>query len=354
MQAALFVIGGLLVGATVLSRIRSARWWVRFADFPRVQLAVMLAVVLAAQVATGGVAGVPDAIFVLAVGAALVEQVAQIFPYTPLAPKEVATARRNDDDGAISILISNVLMENRRAGDLLALVRETDPDVVLAVETDAWWSRQLEVLDGDYPHSLKHPQDNYYGMLFFSRLDLRAAEIRFLAEAAIPSVRAQIRLRSGFWITFYGLHPRPPQPREDTHQRDAEILIVGEEIAARGEPSIVAGDLNDVAWSYTTRLFQRVSGMLDPRRGRGTFSTYHARYPIFRWPLDHIFHDACFALVRLERLRSIGSDHFPVFAALRFEPRAEPHQKPPAADADDHREARARIEESRQARRGET
>jgi endonuclease/exonuclease/phosphatase (EEP) superfamily protein YafD len=345
----LLLLGCVLIGLTVLSRVRSPRWWVRYADFPRVQIAVGLAAVLAAYAASYGVSGGLDAIFALAVAVALLDQGARIFPYTLLAPKEVMQARSRDRDGSIRILISNVLMENRRADDLLALVRETDPDVLLAVETDDWWHERLAALDEDYPHNLKQPQDNYYGMHLFSKLELRAPEVRFLVEDDVPSVRAGIRLRSDHWIEFYGVHPRPPEVQEDTEERDAEILIVGKQIRADGRPSIVAGDLNDVAWSHTTHLFQRISGTLDPRRGRGTFNTFHAQYPMLRWPLDHIFHEASFTLIRLERLRSIGSDHFPVFAALQYEPKAESHQEAPDADLEDHEEAREKIVEGREA-----
>jgi endonuclease/exonuclease/phosphatase (EEP) superfamily protein YafD len=86
----------------------------------------------------------------------------------------------------------------------------------------------------------------------------------------------------------------------------------------------VAGDLNDVAWSHVTRLFRRLSNALDPRIGRGLYATFNARWPLMRWPLDHIFFTEDFRLVRLERMGFIGSDHFPILVELSCEPaRAE-------------------------------
>ena len=306
MRLTLFVLGAVLIILTVLSRVRSARWWIRFADFPRIQIAGGLVVALVLHAVLVGWGTAADAVFGLALLAALAYQASRILPYTPLAPKQVHVARRPDPARCLRILISNVLMENRHADRLLALIRDKDPDLVLALETDDWWRQQLDVLDRDYPHQLKQPQGNCYGLHFVSRLELRSPEVRFLLEDDIPSVRTSLRLRSGDWIEFYGLHPRPPQVEEDTETRDAELLMVGREIRADGRPSIVAGDLNDVAWSHTTRLFQRISGCLDPRKGRGMFNSFPANYPIFRWPLDHIFHEASFTLVHLERLPSIG------------------------------------------------
>ena len=349
MRLVLAALGGALILMTLLSVVRSVKWWVRLADFPRLQIAAGLAIVLAAYLALYGWAGTPEGLFLLALAGALAYQSARIFPYTILAPVEVVDARSPRKEASVRLLIANVLMENRRADDFLALVRENDPDLVLAVETDDWWTERLKALDRDFPHSVKQPQGNYYGMNFFSKLELGSPEIRFLVEADVPSLRTDVRLRSGDWIRFYGVHPRPPEVRVDTEDRDAEILILGEQIEADGKPSVVAGDLNDVAWSHTTRLFQRISGTLDPRRGRGLFSTFHAGYPMFRWPLDHIFHEESFTLVRLERLRSIGSDHFPVFAELCYEPKAEARQDAPEADQADREEAREKIAEGKEA-----
>ena len=115
------------------------------------------------------------------------------------------------------------------------------------------------------------------------------------------------------------------------------------EIAEETGAAIVAGDLNDVAWSHTSRLFRRISRLLDPRVGRGMYNTFHARYWPLRWPLDHVFVSDTFVLRRLQRLPAFGSDHFPVYIALDHAPAASAVQEAPAPDADDHAEAREKL-----------
>jgi hypothetical protein len=91
---------------------------------------------------------------------------------------------------------------------------------------------------------------------------------------------------------------------------------------------VVAGDLNDVAWSRSSELFLRLSGLLDPRVGRGLYNSYNAKNPLFRYPLDHVFHSSHFRLVSLERLPYVGSDHFPMLVELSYEPEAVRRQQP--------------------------
>jgi hypothetical protein len=107
----------------------------------------------------------------------------------------------------------------------------------------------------------------------------------------------------------------------------------------RDLPVIVAGDLNDVAWSATTRLFRKISGLLEPRIGRGMFNTFHAGIPLLRWPLDHLFHSKHFALVTMRRLAAFGSDRFPILVELAFIDDNARKPQAPAADADDHEQA---------------
>jgi endonuclease/exonuclease/phosphatase (EEP) superfamily protein YafD len=123
-------------------------------------------------------------------------------------------------------------------------------------------------------------------------------------------------------------------------------LIVAKAVAAARRPAIVIGDLNDVAWSATTRLFQKTSGMLDPRVGRGMFSTFHAKHAWLRWPLDHIFISPEFTVASLARLGYFGSDHFPMYARLCYNPPAAAVQQAPEADPADREIAEDKIEKA--------
>src|SRR5690606_11660748 len=124
-------------------------------------------------------------------------------------------------------------------------------------------------------------------------------------------------------------------------ERDAEILMVGKEVKKYKGPCIVFGDLNDVAWSHTTRLFLRTSELLDPRRGRGIFSTFNARYWLLRWPLDHYFLSAHFRLVSMKVEPPIDSDHFPISICVQLS--SEDKSRVMKADPDEKSEADRKI-----------
>jgi endonuclease/exonuclease/phosphatase (EEP) superfamily protein YafD len=254
---------------------------------------------------------------------------------------ELLTSRASPSERSLRVLVVNVLMTNRTADQLFALIRQHEPDVILAVETDAWWGTHFEKLAPAYPERLVHLLENTYGMLLYSKLELLEPEIRFLLKPDIPSIRTGVRLRSGESVRLYCLHPEPPSPSEaDTSlPRDAELVLVGREAAAAGGPTIVAGDLNDVAWSHTSRLFRRISRLLDPRIGRGMFNTFHAGYWLVRWPLDHVFVSEEFALHAIRRLPAFGSDHFPIMIDLEHRPVVADLHEPPEADGEDHAEA---------------
>ena len=335
-----------MVAATVLPFVRSDYWVVRIFDFPRMQITVAFAAVLAAHLWVREDPGVADRWFLGLLVVCLAYQIYRMWPYTPLHRKQVQRIRAPDRRHSLSILISNVLMTNRESGKLLALIREYDPDVILTVETDDWWEQQLRDLEKTHPHTLKQAQDNTYGMLLYSCLELVDPQIRFLIEDDIPSFHTDVRLESGDEVRLRCLHPRPPAPGESTRstERDAELLLVAKQLKSQDLPTVVVGDLNDVAWSHTNDLFQNVSRLLDPRIGRGFFSTFNANWPLIRFPVDHAFVSQHFGVEEFAVLRHVGSDHFPVYARLSLTPEAiAANESPRPADAGEEAEASEKI-----------
>lgn len=346
------IFAALLLGvATALPLIRLDDWWIRIFDFPRLQILALGLLVLVAFLFFWNPRNLFEGLALAVLVTALFFQCYKIFPYTPLAPKQVRSTSRPAADNTLSLLIANLLMSNRDSQRFLAIVRDADPDIVLTLEPDAWWEEQLRRLEGEYPHTVKKPLDNSYGMLLHSKLELVDPQIKFLVKEGVPSIHTHVRLPSGGLIRMHCVHPEPPSPTEaeTSTERDAELLIVGKEVKDYDQPVIVTGDLNDVAWSYTTTLFQKTSGLLDPRIGRGMFNSYSARNPLMRWPLDHLFHSDDFLLVEMARLPDFGSDHFPIYVKLSLDAEAEQLQeKPEKLDGEEREQVEEKIEKVEQ------
>ena len=320
---------GLLVLSLALATIAPSfnlrHWTIRAPEFPRIQYAVLAGILLLVLLVSRQFLGAPSAWWSVFLVPTLCFQLYRIWPFTPLHAVEVAQARDEHTNGRkarVSVLSSNVLMENREAHRLIELVHSTRPDILITLETDTWWQEQLDAALTDWPHRVACPQDNLYGMHLYSQLPLASVHVNYRVQESIPSITATLDIGPNKQtIQLIAAHPRPPAPGENTRstERDVELLLIADEIATLDLPVIMAGDLNDTAWSRTTRLFLQVSGLLDPRIGRSPVNTFHADYRLLRWPLDHVFVSPHFRLVRFQRMSHIGSDHFPVFAELELE-----------------------------------
>jgi endonuclease/exonuclease/phosphatase (EEP) superfamily protein YafD len=328
---------------------KSDAWWIRIWDFPRLQLLVLgLAL---GFIYLWSTKDTPNrrVLFasLLVIGAGL--DLYRTLPYSRVWRVESLPPKSHAPERQFSLFIANVLQENTQAEKLLRLIAKKSPDLILLVEVNERWLTALAALDNDYRFHLKKPQENEYGIAFYSRLPLEAAEIRYLIEPTIPSVWARVVLRSGDRIEVFGLHPRPPREKAGpTTERDAELVQVASVARRSSHPVVVMGDLNDVAWSHTTRLFRRISGLLDPRVGRGSYPTFPAQFPFLRFPLDYVFHSQSLRLVAIERLGEIGSDHFPMYAAFSFEPSGRISQSGPSTDKGDKEEVRDTIGKARE------
>lgn len=331
----------LLVIATVVPLSKNPHWIVRGLDFPRLQIAVLAFILLVFHLANLTLQQPLSVLLIVATVLCLAWQLWWVVPYTRLWPCEVQRNTSTDPDRQLSIITANVLKTNRNSDKLLALVDQYQPDILVTLESDQWWQDQLNVLEAAMPYSVKCPLDNLYGMHVYSRLPFSDESVAYLVEDDIPSIHFQVQLRCDVTVQMHFVHPAPPSPTENTEsaERDAELITIARSVAETRGPIVVTGDLNDVAWSATTRLFRKISGLLDPRVGRGMFNTFHVNVPFLRWPLDHLFHSAHFSVKKIQRLPSIGSDHFSLFSVLVYEPAQCDAQQGRTATAQERQQA---------------
>lgn len=346
MKKLLVFFSCLLLVLTLLPMIDVQVGLIRIWSYPRLQIAVLMYVTLIGWLFVKQ-RTVKQKILILLLTTAAGYQSFKFLPYTFFWKPQVAETNKAVKDQQISILFYNVLQFNKQTDTFLNIARQKDPDIILLAETDEFWRSKMEPLYANYPYKVLVPQNNTYGMCLYSKLPLYSPEVRFLIEPDIPSIRANVTLKSGKQIKLYCIHPEPPDLKKATTDRDAELVVVAKEIEKITEPVIVAGDLNDVAWSSTTRLFTRLSKCNDPRIGRGLYNTFNAKYPIARWPLDHYFVSTDFTLNDIERLPYLGSDHFPMFISFTYDPSSRERNKQQKADEEDRNEAAKKLKQEK-------
>ncbi|HEU5148333.1 MAG TPA: endonuclease/exonuclease/phosphatase family protein [Chryseosolibacter sp.] len=346
-----FVLGYFIVTVSLIPLIRNDNWIFRIFEYPRAQKLFINVFLLVTFFFIADWNASHSIVFACLLSANALYLFYQVFPYTFFSKRQLKDQKVPAEGRHFKLLICNVYQDNRDASRCLGCIEQYDPDIIILVETDSWWKNQLSHLEKKYKYTVMKPLENTYGMLLYSRLKLVEPEVRFLVESDIPSIRTKVRLPSGELFQLYSVHPQPPVPQENPRstERDAELLLVAKEAKTCKLPVVVAGDLNDVAWSYTTELFMKISGLLDPRRGRGFYNTFHAYHWFLRWPLDHIFCSEHFHLTDLQRLPMVGSDHFPMYVelALNHERKRENARDQLKADAEDVEVAEEKIEKAR-------
>jgi len=333
LKLALRIFGIVAIVLTIFPFIPIDNWSVRIFDFPHLQLTLLTLFALLFYFLRFEIRQKLDYVFVISLSACLFFQGVKIYPYTAFSQHEVLEGDVNAEE-SIKIYTSNVLQKNKNFSKAISEAKHFDADLMVFTETNENWIDKLntEFLK-KYDHTISVPLENTYGMSLYSKFKLFEAGIHYLVEDTIPSIHAKVLLPSKDTVQIYAIHPAPPTPQHNPSSvdRDAEMMKIAYLANQSSLPVIVLGDFNDVAWSETTSLFQKASGLLDLRKGRGFFSTYNANKWIMRWPLDHIFTSAEFRIMDVQLGNHVGSDHYPFYSHLSFEPELAKEQRLPAA-----------------------
>ncbi|UJH92455.1 endonuclease/exonuclease/phosphatase family protein [Antarcticibacterium sp. 1MA-6-2] len=294
----LYLLIGLstcIVILSLLSLIHDLKfWYFKILDFPRLQYLLFAVIFLILFLIINKKWKFSSAFLVLGLLASIFIQGKVILPYY-IGSKTVPDAGNgaSNKGRSVGILIANVLITNRNSEKYIDIVREANPDMVLAMEVNKWWVEQLQVFKNEFPYTMILPLDNAYGMALYSKYPLKNQEVMFLNKDNVPSFYAEVLLKSGESFSFFGVHPVAPVPSgkypDNQGEKEVALLKVGEMVVNQKLPVVVAGDFNDVSWSHTSRLFEGTGALKNVRIGRGLYNTFDANSSFLRWPLDHFF-----------------------------------------------------------------
>ena len=335
----------VVIVVTVFSATPGKSWILRVCDFPRAQM-LWLGGLLLAGFSTHQLLGSSDnwlaenslywPIAILLVSALMIQAWWAIH-FTSFYKKELAESEIESDcfhdehpevphSGSVRIITANVDFTNTNRADALRSLLHWRPHILALCETDEHWNDHIFELEQSFPYVIREFRELGRGMTLLSSFPIEESEIRYLVDEDRPSIWAKVCTPNDGCFELVVLHPPPPglpkrrgSGRHSSKKRDIELSLVAHHISKHQESDwIVTGDFNDVGWSATTRNAKNISGLKDPRVGRGMYSTFPARVPFLRYPIDHVLVSESFKLIRLERLSDIGSDHLPLLVDLEL------------------------------------
>ncbi len=214
----------------------------------------------------------------------------------------------------LSLVSFNVHTANRNCAAVLEYLNQKNPDVILLIEVDHRWIRELDPLRERYPHTALAPQADNFGIAVFSKLPITRQEILSLGPEQPLSVWAELDLE-GRQVGFLGAHPWPPMTPAMFRSRNEQLAATAEKVKSAEMPTIVAGDFNATPWCVGFRPLID-AGLTDTALGFGVQRTWNSKIPLMWIPIDHVLATKEFTTLRRSVGPHCGSDHFAVEAEL--------------------------------------
>jgi endonuclease/exonuclease/phosphatase (EEP) superfamily protein YafD len=240
-----------------------------------------------------------------------------IFHALPALQRTVADEPAAACGGAgFTVVTANLQYSNRDSQRFLDWLAQHPADLVVVQEVNESWSAELSKLAG-YPHRKLLVREDPYGIGVLSRWPLETVEPQDLAGDGRPSLVGGVAV-DGRPLRFLALHTRWPILPSLARARDRSLDAAAALVRSRRGPAVALGDLNLTAYSPEFARFLGTAGLRDVMDGSRWQPTWMAGF----WPLalriDHVLVSRDLCVERAEVGPSIGSDHRPVIARLRF------------------------------------
>lgn len=245
------------------------------------------------------------------------------------------TAASSDQPPVLRVLAINAWHSNSAPDRLAGYIARADADIVLLSEFGPDKSALLQRLQRKYPHQASCAQAWSCSQVLLSRERFLRSGVRMPTLTNPPMVWAEFGGgASGAKVTVIGTHIYRPSKRHDWHQ--AQLDGLARFVRGLDGEVIVAGDFNMTRLSASFDAFIDATGLKAPSRVLASWPAWPTPMPLPQVQIDHIFVSSQLGIVDQRIGRPVGSDHLPLWTAIRLPQRAtimagEPAE--PAAEA---------------------
>lgn len=237
---------------------------------------------------------------------------AQFVPRSPAVP---------EDGLPLTVLTYNLLYGNRDDATTLAILRDSDADIIALQELDTHHAPLIEAALSDvYPHMALHPRNGTHGQGLLSRYPIVVDDYWQHDFVPLPlgHQRAELVLPDEQRIVVYNVHPVHPGMSNSFFNptfRSRELAALLERILAEEAPLLWVGDFNmpeqSADYGAITAHFQDAYRQVGWGMG-WTFPAWE-RTPSPFLRLDYVFLSPHWRVMEARvGSRSGGSDHYPL------------------------------------------
>jgi len=222
---------------------------------------------------------------------------------------------RHIDEGKYSLLYANVYRNNPTPELLAKQIDNLQPDIVALTEYYSALDPILK-LEKSYPHSVRRVREDCFGMALYSKFPISPDPIVSLGGDLPPAIIASIELSQQPALTLALTHSIPPLSQQAIYSNTLTMRRVAQRMRHAEEPVLVVGDFNATPFSWFYQGFVSITNMHDASYGYGLRKTWNANEFWMWFIIDHVFINDRLGVQQVERLDSIGSDHYPLL--VRF------------------------------------
>lgn len=199
----------------------------------------------------------------------------------------------------------NLYQYNDRHEDVLRAARDTHADLISFQEVDSAWAQALtQGLRTLYPYHRIRSQHDCYGIAAFSKLPMLNAKVVPIGQR--PAITAVMRTSHGP-VRLLAVHVTSPGSYGEFHDRQDQLELLADLVAASTMPMVVLGDLNTVSWDDA---FHELCAKANLHEGGGApRATWPATVGLPLVPLDHVLVTSQLGVASTRSFTIPGSDH---------------------------------------------